>query len=141
LAQAGLDRLDLGHLVTEVLPTNVMLPAPGQGALAVQCRADWDDVHLIAAIDHLPSRMAVVAERAFLQGLGGGCATPVAAYGLWNGTSIALQGRVQSVDGRQTIDVQTTGECANEAVAIRIGTELAAAALDQGAGRLLGVTT
>jgi hydroxymethylbilane synthase len=59
-----------------------MLPAPGQGALAVQCRADDERMRLLLqAIDDADTRQAVSAERAFLQGMGGGCSAPIAAYG------------------------------------------------------------
>jgi len=82
LAWAGLKRLGLTESVVEVLPLEAMLPAPGQGALAVQARADDDAVlRLLQPLDDPETRMAVLAERAFLQGLGGGCALPVAAWG------------------------------------------------------------
>src|ERR1051325_2032286 len=79
LAGAGLTRLGLDHQVTEWLSLNVMLPAPGQGALAIQCRAD-DQATLdqLAVLEDEATRKAVTAERAFLQGLGGGCSVPVA---------------------------------------------------------------
>ena len=81
LAGAGLTRLGLGEHVTEWLSLDVMLPAPGQGALAVQCRAaDETTLGLLAALDDESTRKTVTAERAFLSGLGGGCAVPVAAY-------------------------------------------------------------
>src|SRR5512134_1037358 len=81
LAGAGLTRLGLDQHVTEWLPLEVMLPAPGQGALAVQCRAaDQTTLGLLAALEDESVRKAVTAERAFLQALGGGCAVPVAAY-------------------------------------------------------------
>src|SRR5581483_9585692 len=81
LAGAGLTRLGLDSHVTEWLPLDVMLPAPGQGALAVQCRADDEEtLALLSKLEDDSTRNAVTAERAFLQGLGGGCSVPVAAY-------------------------------------------------------------
>jgi len=81
LAGAGLSRLGLTEHVSQWLPLEVMLPAPGQGALAVQCRAeDEATLGLLAAIEDPATRAAVTAERAFLSALGGGCAVPVAAY-------------------------------------------------------------
>src|SRR5512144_26959 len=81
LAGAGLTRLGLDHHVSEWLSLDVMLPAPGQGALAVQCRADdQTTINLLAALEDDSTRKAVIAERAFLSGLGGGCSVPVAAY-------------------------------------------------------------
>lgn len=81
LAGAGLTRLGLEDHVTEWLRLDMMLPAPGQGALAVECRAaDDSTIRLLAALDDSSTRKAVTAERSFLSGLGGGCAVPVAAY-------------------------------------------------------------
>ena len=81
LAGAGLTRLGLEQRVTEWIPLDVMLPAPGQGALAVQCRADdQTTLSLLAALEDGSTRKCVTAERAFLSGLGGGCSVPVAAY-------------------------------------------------------------
>ncbi len=81
LAGAGLTRLGLTEHVSQWLPLEVMLPAPGQGALAVQCRVDDETtLALLAALDDPATRAAVDAERAFLSALGGGCAVPVAAY-------------------------------------------------------------
>ncbi len=82
LARAGVVRLGREEVITQVLPFEVMLPAPGQGALAVQCRADDERVLALLAPLHDPETAAeVTAERAFLQALGGGCALPVAALG------------------------------------------------------------
>ena len=79
LAAAGLERLGLLAHVTELLAFDLMLPAPGQGALAVQCRAaDTQTLAILAAVNDEVARAAVTAERAFLHGLGGGCSAPVA---------------------------------------------------------------
>ena len=81
LAAAGIHRLGLEDAVTEWLPPEVMLPAPGQGALAVQCReGDEALLALLAAIDDPAARAATAAERGFLRALGAGCTAPVAAY-------------------------------------------------------------
>jgi len=81
LAGAGLTRLGLESHVSEWLPLDVMLPAPGQGALAIQCRADDSStLEILATLADDSTRKCVSAERAFLQGLGGGCAVPVAAH-------------------------------------------------------------
>ncbi|MDI9548331.1 MAG: hydroxymethylbilane synthase [Chloroflexota bacterium] len=80
LAAAGVQRLELENLVTEWLPADLLLPAPGQGALAVQCRAGNEPLlSLLAEIDDSDTRLATSAERRFLQLLGGGCAAPIAA--------------------------------------------------------------
>jgi len=102
LAGAGLVRLGLTEHISQWLPLEVMLPAPGQGALAVQCRADDEaTLSLLAAIDDPATRAAVEAERAFLSALGGGCAVPVAAYAepLPGGT-MRLRGFVGSPTGK-----------------------------------------
>src|SRR5262249_41929797 len=80
LAAAGLDRLGLGEAVTELLDPTVMLPAPAQGALAVECRADDTElVQRLAALDHPASRAAASAERALLATLEAGCSAPLGA--------------------------------------------------------------
>lgn len=132
LAGAGLTRLGLEKNVTEWLSLDRMLPAPGQGALAVQCRADdQTTLDLLAALDDEPTRKAVTAERAFLSGLGGGCAVPVAAYATFN-RSISLTGLVASTDGKRLIKVSGKGPDAYE-----LGHRLAQEAIDQGAHEIL----
>lgn len=133
LAGAGVQRLSLEEAVTEWLPLETMLPAPGQGALAVQCRADDEDtLRLLGAIDDPSTRDTVLAERAFLSGLGGGCSVPVAAYARCSGGLIHLQGRVVSPDGKRVIQVDRSG-----ADARTVGEEAAREALSQGAEALL----
>lgn len=137
LACAGLERLGRGDVITQVLPFDIMLPAPGQGALAVQCRRDDPAGALLAAIQHMPSRLAAIAERAFLAGLGGGCSTPVAALGEWQGPLLALRGRVCSRAGDSAIDVQRISPVNDEKTATEMGLALAEDALADGAGSLL----
>lgn len=133
LAGAGLTRLGLDRHVTEWLGLNVMLPAPGQGALAVQCRADDSTTfNLLAALDDNPTRQAVTAERAFLSGLGGGCSVPVAAYAQGQDQAIELTGLVIKEDGSKSIRVNRIGTDAQ-----LLGKELAQHAIAQGAGELL----
>ena len=136
LAGAGLTRLGLADHVTEWLSLNVMMPAPGQGALAVQCRADDEaTLKLLAALEDQSTRKAVTAERCFLSGLGGGCSVPVAAYATVNSfqsSVISLTGLVISEDGKKSILVTRTGMDAQS-----LGNELAQRALAQGANELL----
>ncbi len=140
LAGAGLTRLGLDKHVTEWLSLDVMLPAPGQGALAVQCRADdQTTLSLLAALDDESTRKAVTAERAFLSGLGGGCAVPVAAYAQMIGEQrleISLTGLVISEDGKKIVKV--TGQGAD---ALKLGNELAQQAITQGASEILKLIT
>jgi hydroxymethylbilane synthase len=139
LARAGLERLGLLDRATEELPPELMLPAPGQGAIAVQGRDEPDMVALLSAINHLSTYMATIAERAFLAGLGGGCATPVAAYGSFEASDLLLRGRVLSVDGGRAVDVATRRPCASEEDATAAGAFLAQLAIERGALELLGV--
>jgi hydroxymethylbilane synthase len=134
LAAAGVLRLGLSQHVAEYLSFDLMLPAPGQGAMAVQCRlGDSATLELLGAIDDFASRAAVTAERAFLQALGGGCSAPVAAYAIPNSRSpISMTGLVASLDGRRVIRV--TGEGVEP---VALGEELARRALAQGAEELL----
>ena len=137
LARAGLARLSLLEHITQVLPLEVMLPAPGQGALAVQIRADDEATRArVQALDDPATRAAVTAERAFLAALGGGCAIPVAAYAALEGTQgpLTLRGRVLSPGGDQVIEVQGS---APPEEAVQLGETLARQALRQGADALL----
>lgn len=136
LAGAGLARLGLDHYITEWLSLDVMLPAPGQGALAVQCRVDdQTTLSLLAGLEDNSTRKAITAERAFLSGLGGGCSVPVGAYGT-SAQTIRLTGLVASPDG-QTI-VKASGE-GNEA--LQLGHELARQAIARGADEILKPVT
>jgi hydroxymethylbilane synthase len=133
LAAAGLARLGLEAHVTQWLPLEVMLPAPGQGALAVQCRgADAHTLRFLSAIEDRSARLTTSAERAFLAGLGGGCSLPVAAYAALDGDAITLTGVVASPDGSRLIRLQGVGSDPS-----LLGLTLAHQALDQGAGELL----
>ncbi len=134
LAAAGLTRLGLDAQISQWLPLDVMLPAPGQGALAVQCRADdATTLGLLAAIHNDAVAQAVSAERAFLSGLGGGCSVPVAAYATVNDGTIHLRGLVATPDGRRIIRVEGRGPSPQE-----LGAALAEEAKSQGALELIG---
>ena len=136
LAGAGLARLGLDNHVTEWLALDLMLPAPGQGALAVQCRLDdRETLDLLAPLEDQATRKAVTAERAFLSGLGGGCSVPVAAYAKVEGKTILLTGLVISEDGKKAIHVKRTGTDANV-----LGNELAQRAIAQGANEILAAS-
>lgn len=135
LTGAGLTRLGLDNHVTEWLSLDVMLPAPGQGSLAVQCRSDDRATRdLLARLEDDSTRKSVTAERAFLSGLGGGCAVPVAAYAVIDekSASIRLTGLVISEDGRKVVKVTGHGPDALE-----IGNTLAQQAIRQGANEIL----
>jgi len=132
LAAAGVRRLGLEHAVTEWLSLEAMLPAPGQGALAVQCRAGDETVlSLLAPLDDPSARSETTAERTFLSALGGGCAAPVAARAEATIAGVHMAALVASVDGAEIVRVRGEGE--PEA----LGARLAREALDAGAGRIL----
>ncbi|MDQ3122917.1 MAG: hydroxymethylbilane synthase [Actinomycetota bacterium] len=141
LAAAGVLRLGLEGAVTEWLETDTMLPAPGQGALGVQCRADDERVlTLLAAIDDPGARAETTAERVFLRTLGAGCTAPVGAHAVGAGPAprdtvsqgwVRLQALVASPDGRQVVRVAGEGEAAE------LGERLAREALAAGAGEIL----
>ena len=142
LARAGVARLGRTAEITETLDPMLMLPAPAQGALAVECRAgDTDLVELLAALDHAPSRAAVTAERAMLATLEAGCSAPVAGYAELAegeyGDEIYLRGAVISPDGTRAVRLSRTGTPADAA---EIGKALAADLLDAGADTLMGST-
>jgi hydroxymethylbilane synthase len=126
IAGAGLIRLGLEQQITQWLPLDIMLPAPGQGALAVQCRSgDTNTLNYLAALEDLAARAATTAERTFLSELGGGCSVPVAAYAELKGEQIELNALVASLDGKQVISCRGCNEdpselgrnCANQALA------------------------
>ncbi len=136
IAAAGVERLGLGATITEILPLEVMLPAPGQGALAVQCRAeDGETRELLAALDDPDARAATDAERAFLAALGGGCSAPVAALAeVAAGGTLELTGLVAAMDGTKVVRV--TGSCPTPE-ATHLARRLAEQAIHRGARDLL----
>lgn len=102
LAGAGLIRLGLTNRITEWLPTDVMLPAPGQGALAIEIRSGDEELHeLIAPLGHEPTAISLTAERAFLAHLGAGCAAALAAFATVSPTgTVTLEAMIGAPDGR-----------------------------------------
>ena len=99
LAAAGLDRLGRGE-VGNAIPLDLMLPAPAQGAVGIECRtADTRSIALLSAIDHAETSVAVAAERAFTLALGGTCHSPIAALALVDGSTIDFRCEIYSEDG------------------------------------------
>jgi hydroxymethylbilane synthase len=141
LARAGLARLDRLDDVTEVLDPLQMLPAPAQGALAIECRADDDELlELLVALDDPDTRAAVDAERALLAALEAGCTAPVGALAEVaegdDGTELFLRGLVAAVDGTDVVRLSATGPISDPQ---GVGSRLAAELLDLGAADLMGV--
>jgi hydroxymethylbilane synthase len=126
LAAAGVLRLGLERHVTHWFALEQLLPAPGQGAIAVQCRAgDRATLELLAAIEHAPTRTTTAAERAFLHALGAGCAAPVGAYAEFEGGQLRLRAVVSDPDGSVLLRLQVAGEDP-----VKLGRDLARQALE-----------
>jgi hydroxymethylbilane synthase len=132
LAAVGLDRLGLADHIAERLETDVVLPMVGQGALAVECRAD-DDATLarLAAIDDRDAHACVSAERQFLARLGGGCSLPCAAYAVARAGRIVIDALLAALDGSTVLrahaennDPMQAGDDVADAVFAQGGTEL-----------------
>jgi hydroxymethylbilane synthase len=145
VARAGLARLGRADEITETLDPALVLPAPAQGALAVEVRADDADlVDVLAAVDHQATRVAVVAERALLATLEAGCSAPVAGFSevtdAPGGLEIRLHGAVIRPDGTRTVRLSraaSTYDDSAAAVAEQLGRDLAADLLTAGARTIL----
>lgn len=141
LAAAGLRRLGRAGEITEILDPDLMLPAPAQGALAVECRSgDHSLVEQLGCLEDARTRAAVLAERTLLAALEAGCSAPVAALAVVvnnvdGASEILLRGAVFDVDGRRAIRSSGTGILA---AADEVGSRLAAELLAMGADQLLG---
>jgi hydroxymethylbilane synthase len=135
LALAGMKRLGLEERITEIIPTEISLPAIGQGALGIETRQDDKEVEgQIQFLNHKDSWIAVSAERAFLKKLEGGCQVPVAAYARIFGTSLQIDGLVGTIDGKRLIRHHQVGPIEK---AESLGIELAELLLEKGAKEIL----
>jgi len=134
LASAGLKRMDMIDKVSEFLPTNIMLPAIGQGALGIEIRKEKKWFDFVAPLNHLPTALATKAERAFLARLEGGCQVPIAAYAVCQEDRIEITGLVADIEGKRFFKESFKGptEAAEE-----LGRELAETLLKQGAKEVL----
>jgi hydroxymethylbilane synthase len=111
MAAAALRRLGLADRIADLLDPDLIIPQGGQGAVAVECREDdTATIAALAAVDHAETRRAVVAERAFLATLGGGCTLPVGAYATVSGDLISLHGLIATADGRICLRHRAHGE-------------------------------
>jgi hydroxymethylbilane synthase len=135
VALAGLRRLGRDAEVTEILPFDAMLPAPAQGCIGVEIRADDAATRAwVSRLNHAPSERAATAERSFLSGLGGGCRAPIAAYAREEGGWLLLDGLVISPDGARACRGRHEGKPEK---AEAVGRELAERLLAQGALEIL----
>lgn len=136
LAEAGLRRLGLQQHITEILDRSWMLPAIGQGALGLECRSDDAETRrLLGPLNQVATQAAVLAERAFLRTLGGGCLVPIGALGEVVGDELRLTGAVLPGDGSRRIAGAAHGPAGDPEA---VGCELARQLLAQGAAELLG---
>ncbi len=135
LAAAGLDRLGLLGSVAEIFSPDEMVPAVGQGTLAIEAREDDSDLlALVSTVDHRETRLASEAERAFLARLGGGCRLPFAALATVEGDAVRVRGFVSDAEGGRTFGDEVTGVAAE---AKSVGVRLAERLLEQGAEELV----
>jgi hydroxymethylbilane synthase len=135
LAQAGLERLGLQEAITEILDPSWMLPAVGQGALGLECRDDdTQTLCLLRAIDDEPTQQAVLAERALLRCLGGGCLLPLGVRSRLQGPQLHLAAAVLSPDGTQRVAGEASGPAADPET---LGRHLAELLLARGARQVL----
>ena len=135
LASAGLVRLGLHDRISLRIPISHMLPAVGQGAIAIETRSDDDfALETTRKLDHRETRLACLAERAFLRGLGGGCQLPIAAHARFEGELLKLDGLVAKPDGSKRLQDSLSGP---PDTAEALGASLASTLIERGANTLL----
>lgn len=135
LAVAGLRRLGLDDEATELLPIEHFVPAPGQGAIALEAReADADVVAVLTAVDDPAARTAVTAERALLRELEGGCDLPLGAYAEITGSEVRLRGQLTSLDGETNVYVERAGHAEHPE---QLALEVASAVRSSGGNSIL----
>jgi hydroxymethylbilane synthase len=143
LAAAGLRRLGWGNRITSRLEPPQMLPAPGQGSLAIECReGDSEILALVGQLDDRATRLGVTAERIVLADLHGGCSAPIAAWGRVAGGRLQVDGLVADIEGRNVLRASAAAEVAgaakySAALAEQLGHRVATELLQQGAAELI----
>jgi hydroxymethylbilane synthase len=138
LAAAGLRRLGFAGRIASALDPDESLPAPGQGALAIECRADRPDIiAALAPLADVEATLATTAERAFARALSGSCQTPLAAYAVARHDELWLRGLLASPDGREVMRGEASAHVDDADSADALGRSLAAEFLSRGAARLL----
>ena len=135
VAKAGLDRLGLSQRISEILSPDVCMPAVGQGAIAVECRLkDTEAGDLLAPLDDAETRAAIIAERALLAALHGGCQVPLGAWARIERGELVLEACVCSVDGSQYVKQRATAPAEQAA---QLGEHMARALVEAGAQSIL----
>lgn len=137
LAAAGVNRLGFTSVVTETLHADIVVPAPGQGAVAVQMRSDWDGCSYFSSINCIDTLLCVTAERAFLRALGGGCSVPIGAYATIQNHILTITTRVCAPDASAAITTTLSIPTLSIESAYQLGCDIASLAIEQGASRLL----
>lgn len=138
LAAAGLKRLGFGDRIRDLIDPADSLPAPGQGALGLECRADRPDVAAaLAPLADAATTLATAAERALSRALSGSCRTPLAAYASWQEDRLWLRGLVASPDGREVLRAEAAEAVSDAPGAEALGRALADDLLARGAARLI----
>ena len=136
LAAAGLQRLGWGDIISETFRPDIMCPAVGQGALAIETLEEGPGFDACAPLDDPWTRLPVTAERAMLGELGGGCQVPIGAFGSLDNTELFLTGAVFSPDGDTMIRYTATGECTKP---VELGRNVAQVLLKRGARAVLDI--
>ncbi len=140
LAEAGILRLELHDLKRQTLPVDVMLPAPGQGALGIEVRSDDTEAYeAVSKLNDLQAHAAVRAERTLLAALHGGCLAPIAALGEVSGQSLRLRATVLSSDGKQRLDHDATVQVGEDwmGTAQQLAQEVSQILQEEGASKLI----
>lgn len=137
LACAGLRRLEQEDRITQVVETDVMLPAPAQGAIGIEIRRNRDDLKaVLAPLSDQATELEITAERAFLRALDGNCKTPIAALAKWDGSILALSGEILAKDGSLRVEQEITAAINSAAEAYDLGFKLGESVRAEVAGRI-----
>lgn len=137
LACAGLRRLEQDERITQAVETDVMLPAPAQGAIGIEVRSDREDLRRItAALNDRATELEITAERAFLRALDGNCRTPIAALGRLVGERLALQGEILAKDGSLRVSHEVEGRVETSIDAYDLGFKMGEAVRAEVDGRI-----
>ena len=135
LASAGLRRLNWAEYISEYFEPEVLLPAIGQGILAIEGRLGDERIkRLVAPLNHYPTEASLTAERAFLQGLEGGCQVPIAGFAKVESSRLSMTGLVAGIEGQRMIKGRVEGPAAKSE---ELGKQLAEELLARGAGDIL----
>jgi hydroxymethylbilane synthase len=135
LAYAGVERLGMGERISQLIPTDVLIPAVGQGSVAVEIREnDTDVAAIVAKLDDPETRACVTAERALLRKLEGGCQVPIGAFATVEDDVLTIDAIVGSLDGKKVFRETRSGQATEPT---QLGEYVAQALLDQGADAVL----